>query len=383
MATPNPTLTDPLDDNLNLLDFDINDWIPVQNSRKRQRPNSVEANPSPNSKTAPKKSAQSIIVSGILPEISNNPITLAKLINEEKPNAMILNINRLRSNDILITPHDPKSANILLQPWTQNTKLGNPKPRIPQKTRSRNFSVVACGINPEIQIKDIEEELKEQEYSPTQTKRLISRATNNPTWKVKITFEDKEQQQTLIKQGLYLGYSKHKTEEYNEPPQVTQCFKCQLFGHTHHTCKNQTRCLRCGENHRVKECPEQKENTKCANCSGSHAALYKGCPKFKEAKTEAINKQQVQRTYANVTKAAPKIEITNKIATEEKLNITTFVIELVQYTFQKANISIKPEDLASYSTVLALKHLNLNIPKTLIMERLHQPSIFSPPQSPK
>lgn len=197
-----------------------------------------------------------------------------------------------------------------------------------------------------------------------------------------MTFEEQEPQQSLIKQGFYLGYSKHKTEEYHEPPQITQCFKCQLFGHTHHTCKNQTRCLRCGENHRVKDCPKPKENPKCANCSGTHVALYKGCPKFKEAKTENNNKQQEQRTYANVTNFTPKIEITNKIVTEKKLNIATFVIELVQYTFQKANINIKSDDLASYATVLALKHLNLNIPETVIMERLHHPSIFSPPQSP-
>lgn len=60
-----------------------------------------------------------------------------------------------------------------------------------------------------------------------------------------------------------------------------------------------------------------------------------------------------------------------------------FVIEMIQYTLQKAKINVKADDIASYATVLALKHLNLNAPKSVFMERLYQPSIFSPPVAHK
>ena len=37
-----------------------------------------------------------------------------------------------------------------------------------------------------------------------------------------------------------------------------------------------------------------QEQTKCANCGGSHATVYRGCPAYPKAVTEA-NKQKQEK----------------------------------------------------------------------------------------
>ena len=63
-------------------------------------------------------------------------------------------------------------------------------------------------------------------------------------------------------------------------------------------CKDNLRCLRCAGKHNLKRFNESKERAKCANCGGSHATVYRGCPAYQNAVTEA-NKQRQEMTYSN------------------------------------------------------------------------------------
>ena len=140
--------------------------------------------------TPPKTNSNfKVTITGILPAVSNNPIMLAKLIKGEKPNSKIRNMNILKNKDIEIFVDSKDQADYLNQQWKQNTQLGNPpNPKqtvLPQKN-SILYPVVACGINPAVEENEIKIELIDQGYNPIFIKRLISKQTTNPTWKIKI-----------------------------------------------------------------------------------------------------------------------------------------------------------------------------------------------------
>lgn len=59
---------------------------------------------------------------------------------------------------------------------------------------------------------------------------------------------------------------------------IIQCYKCQGFWHTANTCKQNVRCVRCGEQHQVENCNRPKSSPICCNCKGPHHAAYKLCP---------------------------------------------------------------------------------------------------------
>lgn len=87
-----------------------------------------------------------------------------------------------------------------------------------------------------------------------------------------------------------------------EPPRrnkgLTQCFRCQQYGHTKTYCNRPFVCVKCGGSHSTESC--RKPNTtpaKCALCDGSHPANYKGCEFYHSLiKTNnANNRLNVQR----------------------------------------------------------------------------------------
>lgn len=45
---------------------------------------------------------------------------------------------------------------------------------------------------------------------------------------------------------------------------MKRCFKCNGFNHKSTECKNKQACLKCGEDHNVKEC--KSNEYKCVNC---------------------------------------------------------------------------------------------------------------------
>ncbi|GJQ85884.1 hypothetical protein Trydic_g15340 [Trypoxylus dichotomus] len=62
--------------------------------------------------------------------------------------------------------------------------------------------------------------------------------------------------------------------------QVTQCHRCQLYGHGQRNCHAAAVCVKCAGPHQTAECTKPRDvPAKCALCTGPHTASYKGCPK--------------------------------------------------------------------------------------------------------
>jgi hypothetical protein len=76
-----------------------------------------------------------------------------------------------------------------------------------------------------------------------------------------------------------------EVETYNAPKGPLQCKRCQHFEHTQRNCGYAPRCVVCRDAHSSGTCVTPKLQLKC--CGGNPTANYRGCSKWKEAKTAA------------------------------------------------------------------------------------------------
>jgi len=82
--------------------------------------------------------------------------------------------------------------------------------------------------------------------------------------------------QTTIPQHIKIGHIRVPVTVYI--PNPLRCFKCQKFGHGQKNCRGKAICAKHGQqDHRSDECSNE---AKCPNCSGSHTAFSKNCPKW-------------------------------------------------------------------------------------------------------
>jgi hypothetical protein len=61
---------------------------------------------------------------------------------------------------------------------------------------------------------------------------------------------------------------------------ITQCFRCQQWGHSSFNCGQVQRCVKCAESHEPGAClrTSREGDPKCCNCNGAHTSNHRGCP---------------------------------------------------------------------------------------------------------
>ena len=80
-----------------------------------------------------------------------------------------------------------------------------------------------------------------------------------------------------MKCQLFIDFSRCRVSDRLH---VTQCYKCQKFGHVKEDCTSKTStCKYCSEDHDWKSCPHNGNFSKykCGNCSHNHSSTYAGC----------------------------------------------------------------------------------------------------------
>ncbi|CAH0562928.1 unnamed protein product [Brassicogethes aeneus] len=71
-----------------------------------------------------------------------------------------------------------------------------------------------------------------------------------------------------------------KVEVLKRGDSVTQCYRCQKFGHGQDNCGAKPMCVKCGEDHQSFECQKAKTDVPTfANCRGEHTANSLTCRK--------------------------------------------------------------------------------------------------------
>lgn len=81
---------------------------------------------------------------------------------------------------------------------------------------------------------------------------------------------------------------------------ITQCHKCQQFGHAATHCTREFKCVKCTDKHDPGQCARKSREVgkpKCVNCAGDHTANSRICPKF-IAYQQKIDKNRSNRRRA-------------------------------------------------------------------------------------
>lgn len=264
--------------------------------------------PSGNHNPEPKETTyrvQPVILHHNFPtEIRDNPNEVKKILNKMKPTCSIKEVKTLKSGDLLIIGESEKDYNSLLKPWDQSLGEIKVKSRLPDN-KSLSHEVLIRGIPTSVTEEEIKLSLLNQNITPKNIKRFVLRS-GEALKTVKVTLGLKSEKDLILSNGVKLGYESFRCVEFKEQPKVTQCFRCQSFEHTSHTCNKTVKCLRCAGEHRISDdC--KNASLKCCNCGESHFSNYKGCKAYKAAAASIVNepRQDNERNYATTAASRP------------------------------------------------------------------------------
>ena len=63
-------------------------------------------------------------------------------------------------------------------------------------------------------------------------------------------------------------------------PSISQCHRCQQFGHAQNCCYAPPMCVKCGQGHLSATCANNNKPAFCGNCrTQGHTANWSGCPR--------------------------------------------------------------------------------------------------------
>ncbi|CAL1291240.1 unnamed protein product [Larinioides sclopetarius] len=129
---------------------------------------------------------------------------------------------------------------------------------------------------------DIKDELLSKNFTPTRVTQLKQIRTKKPLpiYLVELNRTPDNEKNFHLTNLLNL---KIKIENFQKRTGYTQCWNCHHFHHSSANCGGQTRCLKCGKDHRTSECQIKNRmiNPVCINCGKEgHVASWRGCEKF-------------------------------------------------------------------------------------------------------
>lgn len=133
------------------------------------------------------------------------------------------------------------------------------------------------GLASNITEDEVKNDLKENHLKVIEVKQFIKKVLKDdntvisiklPVFSVKFDKETKINEFKSVRKVCWCKVSWHKSFSSNS---VTQCYKCQSFGHIAKNCFRKEVCVICSGGHNTRECKNTKE-VKCANCGKSHQA---------------------------------------------------------------------------------------------------------------
>ena len=126
-----------------------------------------------------------------------------------------------------------------------------------------------------------------KKFSVTAVKRFVTR-NQVQLQTVKIDFENREDIQECLKEGVRIGHELFRAEEYKPRRRIIQCYNCYAFGHVANLCpKRHQVCIHCSGKHNYETCPNTDDEPTCGNCcTKGHSIIDKECPIY-----QAITKE--------------------------------------------------------------------------------------------
>jgi hypothetical protein len=314
-----------------------------RSNSKRQRIDSEGDGNNTINDTKQDRGCQPVVIEDLEEDRMKNIRATLKIMKEKKPHLKIKEARRTRAGHLLIIPEDEHTTNSLLGEWVCDG-LGTIKGRLP-KTQIIEHQIIITGVDHEIMEKEIVDELEKQSMNAKWCKRIISRATGQPTSLVRVSLSEEQDKVQLLNRGFLLEYVKYRCippkEDASPATQIKQCWKCQKFdNHSSYNCKGSLACPKCGGDHTGRGCENAPH---CANCGGSHRAWDRACPKFLSAVQERNQPENKKSTYAE------KVKVSNFMTQQEVERKFSELKQLIALTITGA-ISNIVEDIISDMT---------------------------------
>lgn len=109
----------------------------------------------------------------------------------------------------------------------------------------------------------------------------------------------------ILPEYVAIGHVRFPVEKYIQ--KVILCYNCYRYGHQAKQCRSATRCEKCNQDHKTKDCKESELETKCFGCSGKHSTNdFKNCPEFTRQKTIKETMALENVSYRDASVKIPK-----------------------------------------------------------------------------
>lgn len=163
--------------------------------------------------------------------------------------------------------------------------------------QEKTHAFVLKGLCQALEIDEIKEELTAQKIKIKNIFKMKGTPEYAPAYLVvtdaQTTLSDIQRKVKRINHTV-IRWERH----YNNKI-ITQCHRCQRWGHATSNCYAEPACLKCGEAHITREC-KKPINTppKCANCGDAHLSNSTDCKSYTKAleKIKHSNQQPKQPT---------------------------------------------------------------------------------------
>lgn len=173
-------------------------------------------------------------------------------------------------NRVAIFPHTLKGHKTLIDNLNPNVQF-HTFTTDEQKTRT----YVLKGLTRDITHDDVQEELhKTHQITPIRCNQMKNPHSNL----IIVTVDSNTDTINKLTSIRYLAHTRVHWEIYKNSKKMTQCHRCQEWGHATSNCRVAPRCLKCAERHLTKDCQKSQElPPKCANCGEEHTANSINC----------------------------------------------------------------------------------------------------------
>jgi PAX-interacting protein 1 len=240
----------------------------------------------------------------------------------------------------------------------------------------RKAVMLMKDIHYSIPIEDVKAAIKEQSGLEVEAKRLETPRSKNKGYTldiVMVTTEEKNVNE-LIKtrhvENMIVKWSRMEKRD------ITQCYRCQQFGHVALNCLNKYRCVKCKEDHGPKECkrtPNDKpEDAFCTNCQKKgHPASFRGCPKALEILNK-VNKNKIAKDMTREQKAHIEAVVNSYVGDETYAQMV--IGQPAQQRTQRPPPGPQhPEPTAGFLGEECTKHFGMNLFEVLRRARAFIP----------
>lgn len=151
-----------------------------------------------------------------------------------------------------------------------------------QLKSERAFKVVIRQLHSSIQPAEVKAALEEVGFNCRNVSNIRHWRTKEPLPLFFVDLEPDEKAREIY-QLRSLLHMQIKVESPRPQKVITQCHRCQQYGHTKAYCALPEVCVKCSESHSWDKCTKLKEEKpRCGLCGGEHTANYKGCPVYKK-----------------------------------------------------------------------------------------------------